>query len=280
METNERSILEINLSEDVAIVTGVGKGIGRDVLIRLALEGVKTVGIDTNSADLDSLKGELSEIGGEHSQYVGDVRDGARIRQIVREVDERYGRIDILVNNAGVAGNGLISDLSEEVWDLSHDVNLKGTFLACQAVLPAMKRRLRGRIINAASFAAIVPLVGSVAYASSKAAVAHFTRGLAGEVGPYNITVNAYAPGMVPTTLNKFDLLDHKEQSQLLDTLSLRSWGEKQDIANLVCFLASDQARYITGTLIDISGGKLATQIPKLAYELSAEEGARPLTFE
>jgi 3-oxoacyl-[acyl-carrier protein] reductase len=280
METNERSILEIDLSEDVAIVTGVGKGIGRDVLIRLALEGVKTVGIDTNSADLDSLKGELSEIGGEHSQYVGDVRDGARIRQIVREVDERYGRIDILVNNAGVAGNGLISDLSEEVWDLSHDVNLKGTFLACQAVLPAMKRRLRGRIINAASFAAIVPLVGSVAYASSKAAVAHFTRGLAGEVGPYNITVNAYAPGMVPTTLNKFDLLDHKEQSQLLDTLSLRSWGEKQDIANLVCFLASDQARYITGTLIDISGGKLATQIPKLAYELSAEEGARPLTFE
>jgi 3-oxoacyl-[acyl-carrier protein] reductase len=280
METNERSILEIDLSEDVAIVTGVGKGIGRDVLIRLALEGVKTVGIDTNSADLDSLKGELSEIGGEHSQYVGDVRDGARIRQIVREVDERYGRIDILVNNAGVAGNGLISDLSEEVWDLSHDVNLKGTFLACQAVLPAMKRRLRGRIINAASFAAIVPLVGSVAYASSKAAVAHFTRGLAGEVGPYNITVNAYAPGMVPTTLNKFDLLDHKEQSQLLDTLSLRSWGEKQDIANLVCFLASDQARYITGTLIDISGGKLATQIPKLAYELAAEEGAKPLTFE
>jgi 3-oxoacyl-[acyl-carrier protein] reductase len=85
---------------------------------------------------------------------------------------------------------------------------------------------------------------------------------------------------MVPTTLNKFDLLDHKEQSQLLDTLSLRSWGEKQDIANLVCFLASDQARYITGTLIDISGGKLATQIPKLAYELAAEEGAKPLTFE
>ena len=278
--THERLILNIDLTGNLAIVTGAGKGIGRDVLIRLALEGAKTIGIDTNAADLDNLKAELSEIGGEHSQYVGDVRDGARIREIVREADERYGRIDILVNNAGVAGNGLISDLPEEVWDLSHDVNLKGTFLASQAVLPAMKRQLRGRIINAASFAAIVPIVGSVAYASSKAAVAHFTRGLAGEVGPYNITVNAYAPGMVPTTLNKFDLLAQKEQSRLLDTLSLRSWGEKKDIANLVCFLASDQARYITGTLIDISGGKLATQVPRLAYELAVEEGIKPLTYD
>jgi 3-oxoacyl-[acyl-carrier protein] reductase len=265
--------MEINLTGNVAIVTGVGKGIGREIVTTLAREGVRTIALDVSADDLATLKEELAAIGGEHTQYVADVRDGARIRQIVAEIDERFGRIDVLVNNAGVGGDGLVSELPEDVWDFCHDVNLKGTFLTCQAVLPVMKRQQRGRIINAASFAAIVPIVGSAAYASSKAAVAQFTRGLAGEVGPWNITANTYAPGMVPTTLNHFAERPDAEQSRLLDTLSLRSWGEKADIANLVCFLASDQARYITGTLIDISGGKLATQVPRLAYELAAADG-------
>ena len=122
-------------------------------------------------------------------------------------------------------------------------------------------------------FAAIVPSIGSAAYASSKAAVAHFTRALAGEVGPWNITANAYAPGMIPTTLNHFTELPQERQGRLLDTLTLREWGAKEDIANLVCFLASDAARYITGTLIDISGGKLATQMPRVAYDMAAADG-------
>lgn len=263
--------MEINLSEKVAVLTGVGRGIGREIITRLAREGVNTIAFDTNKEDLASLANELSEIGGHHSQYEVDVRDGARIRELVAEIDTEYGRIDILVNNAGVSGNGLISDIPEQVWDFCHDVNLKGTYLTCQAVIPIMKRQGGGRIINSASFAAIMPLVGSVAYASSKAAVAHFTRGLAGELGPWNITANSFAPGMIPTTLNNFADLPSNEQERLLDTLSLRSWGQKEDIANLICFLASDQARYITGALIDISGGKLATQIPSLAYEMAAE---------
>ncbi|GAA5150376.1 SDR family NAD(P)-dependent oxidoreductase [Microbacterium pseudoresistens] len=259
--------MDITLTGQVAIVTGVGQGIGREIVKTLAAEGVTTVALDINEGDLASLDKELSEIGGEHVQYVCDVRDGARIREIVADVDARFGRIDILVNNAGVGGDGLVSELSEDVWDLCFDINVKGTYLTCQAVLPIMKRQRRGRIINAASFAAIVPIVGSAAYAGSKSAVNQFTRALAGEVGPWNITANAYAPGMVPTTLNHFTERDQAEQDRLLDTLTLRSWGEKADIANLVCFLASDQARYITGTLIDISGGKLATQVPRLAYE-------------
>jgi 3-oxoacyl-[acyl-carrier protein] reductase len=263
--------MEINLSGKTAILTGVARGIGKEIVTRLAREGVNTVALDANADDLNQLKQELSSLPGNHSQYQVDVRDGKQLKQIVAEVDQNFGRVDILVNNAGVAGNGLISDLEEEVWDFCHDVNLKGTFLACQAVIPVMKRQQSGRIINAASFAAIMPLVGSVAYASSKAAVAHFTRGLAGELGPWNITANSFAPGMIPTTLNNFADLPSNEQDRLLDTLSLRSWGEKEDIANLICFLASDQARYITGALIDISGGKLATQIPSLAYEMASE---------
>lgn len=265
--------MELTLTGQVAVVTGVGRGIGREIVLTLAREGVTTVALDINPDDLASLAEELATIGGEHAQYTCDVRDGARIREIVADVDARFGRLDILVNNAGVGGDGLVSELSEDVWDLCFDINVKGTYLTCQAVLPIMKRQQRGRIINAASFAAIVPIVGSAAYAGSKSAVTQFTRALAGEVGPWNITANAYAPGMIPTAINHFTERPDEEQARLLDTLTLRSWGEKSDIANLICFLASDQARYITGTLIDISGGKLATQVPRIAYERAADEG-------
>ncbi|WP_349236231.1 SDR family NAD(P)-dependent oxidoreductase [Cryobacterium sp. BB307] len=264
--------MQIDLSGKLAIITGVGKGIGRAIVRTLAEEGMTTVALDVSESDLAEVGDELAGLG-VHRQYQVDIRDSARIDEVIRAVRDEFGQIDVLVNNAGVGGNGPIESLSEEVWDFSHDVNLKGTFLMCKAVIPTMKEQKRGRIINAASFAAIVPSIGSVAYATSKAAVAHFTRGLAGELGPWNITVNAYAPGMIPTTLNHFAELPQEQQDRLLDTLSLREWGSKEDIANLICFLASDQARYITGTLIDISGGKLATQIPRVAYDNAAAAG-------
>ena len=129
-----------------------------------------------------------------------------------------------------------------------------------------MKRQQAGRIINAASFAAIIPSVGGAAYAASKAGVESLTRVLAGELGPFGITVNCYAPGMIPTEMNHFAEREAGEQQRLLDTLSLRRWGEPKDVANLVCFLASDLASYITGTMIDVSGGKFATQMPWRAH--------------
>ena len=136
-----------------------------------------------------------------------------------------------------------------------------------------MKRQRAGRIVNAASFAAIVPSLGSAAYAASKAAVVQLTRTLAGELGPWNITVNSYAPGMIPSGINTFASMSPPEQERLLDTLTLRRWGEAGEVADLVCFLASDAARYITGTLIDVSGGKLATQFPRAAYEAAETSG-------
>ena len=135
-----------------------------------------------------------------------------------------------------------------------------------QAVLPVMKAQRSGRIISASSFAAIIPSTSGAAYAASKAGVDSFTRVLAGEVGPFGITVNCYAPGMIPTELNHYAERSDAQKNVLLDTLTLRRWGSPADIANLVCFLASDQASYVTGTRIDISGGKFATQQPWSAY--------------
>src|SRR5262249_14800607 len=154
---------------------------------------------------------------------------------------------------------------------------LKGTFLMCRAVAPVMKRQRWGRILNAASFAAILPITGSAAYAASKAGVHYFTRVLAGELGPWSVTVNCYAPGMIPSEMNRFAEAGPAHQARLLDTLTLRRWGEARDVAHLICFLASDLAGYITGTMIDVSGGKLATQIPRLAYEGAAAAGEVPL---
>lgn len=259
----------LDLEDRVVVVTGAGRGIGRVIAESFLSERSVVVGVDVAPAALDWLDATLTGPGRRGASYGCDVRDSARVADVVGEVLGRFGRIDVLVNNAGVVVEGLVEDLNDEQWDRCFEVNVGGTFRMCRAVIPAMKAQNSGRIINAASFAAIVPSVGSAAYAASKAAVVQFTRTLAGELGPWNITANAYAPGMVPTAMNGFAEMSEAAQDRLLDTLSLRRWGEPGEVAELICFLASDAARYITGTLVDVSGGKLATQIPRRAYELA-----------
>jgi len=259
----------IDLTGHVAVVTGGGRGIGRDLVLRLAAEGVHTVAVDLDPVTLESLSVELAD--SPHSlQLVGDVTDSSDLARVVEQVEAEFGRLDVLVNNAGIGATAPTDLLDEAAWRRCLDVNLTGVFLASRAVIPVMKRQNRGRIINAASFAAIIPSVAHAAYGATKAGVAHFGRALAGELGPWNITVNAYAPGMVPTALNHFTERAPEEQARLLSTLTLRRWGSTTDIADLLCFLASDQASYITGQLIDVSGGKFATQIPAVAYEYAA----------
>lgn len=256
----------IDLAGKVAIVTGGGRGIGREIARTLASEGVTTVVTDVSADLLDDVATEWAERGWGGAQLLCDVREAADCRRVAGTVERDFERIDILVNNAGVAGGGRVEDMREEDWDRNLDVNLKGTMLMCQAVIPNMMRQGGGRILNAASFAAVIPSVGGAAYAASKAGVQSLTRVLASELGPHGVTVNAYAPGMIPTEMNRFAEAAAERQEQLLDTLSLRRWGEARDVANLVCFLASDQAGYITGTMIDVSGGKFATQMPWVAY--------------
>jgi len=251
----------IDFAGQVVVVSGGGRGIGRGLVERFAAENATVVALDL--AFDDAVEGLARTIR-------CDVTDTASVRAAIEAVESEFGRIDVLVNNAGVNVEGEVETLDPERWRTCFDVNVFGVFALSQAVIPAMKRAGRGRIVNAASFAAIIPSVGAAAYGASKAAVVQFTRVLASELGPWNITVNAYAPGMIPTAMNGFADLPEARQSRLLDTLSLRRWERPEDVADLVCFLASDYAGYLTGALIDVSGGKFATQIPSLAHERAA----------
>jgi len=258
--------MHIDLSGKVAIVTGGGRGIGRDIARTLAAEGVVTVIADIRQDLLDDGAAEWRGHNWQGAQLHTDVRQAASCAATVAETIKQFGRVDILVNNAGVAGGTVMEKLSETVLDDNLDTNLKGVFMMSQAVIPSMKAQQSGRIISASSFAAIVPSIGGAAYAASKAGVESMTRVLAGELGAFGVTVNCYAPGMIPTEMNHYAERTEEVKEMLLDTLTLRRWGSPQDIANLVCFLSSDQASYITGTRIDISGGKYATQQPWAAY--------------
>jgi 3-oxoacyl-[acyl-carrier protein] reductase len=256
----------IDLTDRVVIVTGAGRGIGAALAERFALEGARVIGIDILEEDLKQVGQAITTAGAKWEALTVDVTQAAQITAATKAVAERYGRIDVLVNNAGVGADKPLDELTESEWDRCFNVNLKGLWLMSRSVMPIMKRQNAGRIINAASFAAIVPMAGVGAYAAAKAGVVQLTRALAGELGPWNITVNAYAPGMVPTDINHFTERSQEEQDRLLDMLTLRRWGAKEEVADLVCFLASDRAGYITGTVIDVSGGKLATQVPSAPY--------------
>ena len=258
--------MQIKLAGRVVLVTGAGRGIGRTLAESFADEDAIVVALDLPSPELETFGEPLEAAEGRRAHAVCDVRDSARVDAVAAAVAARFGRIDVLVNNAGVNAEGLIEEVSDDLWQRCLDINVGGVIRMSRAVIPYMKESGRGRIINAASFAAIVPTVGGGIYAASKAAVAQLTRSLAGELGPWDITVNAYAPGMVPSAMNGFADMPAERQDELLDTLTLRRWGTADEVADLVRFLASDAASYITGTLVDVSGGKLATQIPARAY--------------
>lgn len=259
--------MDWGLNGRVVVVTGAGRGIGRTIAQSFSDAGATVAALDVALDGAREFVEGVESAGGRAGAFACDVTDSASVERALREVADAFGGIDIVVNNAGINVDGTVEELSDAAFSRCLDVNVTGVFRVCQAAIPYLKESDHGRIINAASFAAIVPSVGSAAYAASKAAVVQFTRVLAGELGPWDVTVNAYAPGMIPTGMNGFAELPADAQSRLLDTLTLRRWGDAAEVADLVLFLACDAARYITGTLIDVSGGKFATQIPAKAYE-------------
>jgi 3-oxoacyl-[acyl-carrier protein] reductase len=268
--------MELDLSGRVVVVTGAARGIGRVIAETFVRERSVVVGVDVAADGLAWLDEARAAAGLEGASLPCDVTDGSGNRALVDEVVTRFGRVDVLVNNAGVILEGRIEELADDDWDRCFAVNVGGVFKMCRAVTPVMKAQRSGRIVNAASFAAIVPAIGAGAYAATKSAVVQLTRTLAGELGPWGVTANAYAPGMVPTAMNGFADLPGDAQERLLNTLTLRRWGEPQEVADAVVFLASDAGRYVTGTLLDVSGGKLATQLPQRAYEFSDADGLQP----
>lgn len=251
----------------VAVVTGAAQGIGASIASQLVRDGYDLAVLDIDGDRLEERSRALEALSRSVriESFKCDVRSESSVNDAIALVLKKFGTIDVLVANAGVARPKRFLELTVDEWDDVFAVNTRGVFLCARAVAPSMIAKRRGRIIIASSFAAIIPSVGSLAYAASKSAVVSMTRVLAAELGPFDVTVNSYAPGMIPSNMSGIDSLPRERKEEMLDTLCLREWGRGEDIASLVSFLASDAARYITGSHIDASGGKFAVQFAKLA---------------
>ena len=245
------------MSDRVAIVTGAGQGMGRAVAMRLSAEGARVVANDVNEEAAARTAKGIQEAGGEAIAVAGDVTSSGDVANIVDAALDRYGRIDILVNNAGVLRPTKVIDIEEDEWDWVIAVNLKGTYLCSRAVLPAMRKGGWGRIVNFSSTAGkSTSTVGGAHYTAAKAGVLGFTRHLARETAGYGVTVNAVCPGLIDTEMVRGTIPDEKARAYA-DSFPIQRMGEPSEVAELVAFLASDRAAYITGASLDINGGDL-----------------------
>ncbi len=243
------------LSEKVALVTGASRGIGRAIAEELAARGAKVVvNYHSSPAAAEEVVAAIVEQGGNALAVQADVADFAAAQELVKATLDAYGQIDILVNNAGTTQDTLLLMMKEAQWDHVIDTNLKSVFNCSKAAArPMLRRKQGGRIINISSVSGVVGQAGQSNYAASKAGIIGFTKSLAKELGSRSITVNAVAPGFVLTDLTAG--LPEELVQQSLAYIPLGRWGEAQEIADVVAFLASDRASYITGQVISVDGG-------------------------
>jgi len=246
----------MRLEDRVAIVTGAGRGIGLSIALAFAREGARVAVCDIDDSLLDGAMAEVEAVDGEARAFKMDVTSRAQIQGVVSEVDDHWGTIDILVNNAGIYEVLPFEEITEEQWDRLLAVNLKGTFLCCQGVIPSMVRQGGGRIINIASSAGkIGGKLAGAHYSVSKAGVICLAKQLARELGSHGITVNAVAPGRIDTPMIQVASEEENEAFRLQTPLG--RLGTPADVANAVVFLASDEASFITGEIVDVNGGLL-----------------------
>jgi len=242
----------------VALVTGAGRGMGRATALALAHHGATVVVNDLNAALAEAVVREIEDAGQRAMACVANVADEAQVQAMVAAIVEGFGTIDILVNNAGVLrATAPLETISLEEWQLLMDVNVTGVFLCTRAVLPIMKARRSGKIVNVSSSAGrSTSTFGGAHYTTSKAAVLGLSRHTAREAAPYNINVNAVAPGSMDTEMvREMATPEHMERERA--KIPLRRLGTAEDEANLVVFLCSEESSYITGATIDINGGDL-----------------------
>ena len=243
------------------IVTGVASGFGRAIAEKLSSEGARVIGADINRASGEQVISSLVDRGGQAEFVEANVAVSQDVENMVDRCLERYGVIDILVNNAGFSHRSMLMwKLPEEDFDAVFNVNVKGVFLGCKYAIPHMIERRKGVIINTASVGAVAPRPGVTAYNATKGAVVTMTRGLALEVARHNIRCNAVNPVAAETGFMKGALgverLDDEQKSNLISTIPLGRLAEPEDVANAVCFLASDEADMITGTCLNVDGGR------------------------
>ena len=242
------------LEEKIAVVTGASRGIGRAIAKELALKGAFViVNYNGSKQAADETVNEITQAGGKAVGVQCNVADAAECEAFINNIISEYGRIDILVNNAGIVRDNLLMRISEKDFDAVIDTNLKGAFLCIKHVSKIMLKQKRGHIINISSVVGVRGNAGQVNYASSKAGLIGMTKSVAKEIGSRGITVNAVAPGFIETDMTA--KLSEAVVEENLKSIPMKKLGKVEDVANLVRFLASDDASYITGQVICVDGG-------------------------
>lgn len=239
------------MTQRIALVTGASRGIGQAIAKRLANEGYLVIGTATSEKGAAAVNDYLQELGG--AGRVLNVQDAEQINQLFDSIEKEFGNVQVLVNNAGITQDGLLMRMDDNAWERVLDVNLTSVFRTSKRAIKGMMKARQGRIINITSVVAAMGNAGQTNYTASKAGIEGFTRSLAREIGSRQITVNCVAPGFIDTDLTKD--LDEALIQSMLNAVPLARLGKPEDIAAAVNFLASEEAGYITGTVLDVNGG-------------------------
>ena len=242
----------MNFNGKTALITGAGRGIGKTIAVKLAESGLDIAIADMAPVSDDVLR-EIEEFGTKCLAFQLDVTDFESVDSVVKKIIDEIGGIHILVNNAGITQDNLFMRMKPEQWSQVIDVNLNGVFHVTKAVIRSMDKQHSGRIINISSVVGFSGNPGQVNYSSTKSGLIGFTKSLSREVGTRGITVNAVAPGFINTAMTQ--ALNESQQQAILSQIPLGRMGEAEDIANAVAFLASEEASYITGTVLHVNGG-------------------------
>lgn len=240
-------------NKKVALITGAGRGIGHTIALELAQRGYDIAINDINQIDLEQSKMKISQLGRKTEYFIADVSNSTEVEEMIKNILAYFGRVDVLVNNAGITRDNLLLRMKESEWDQVLQVNLKSVFNCTKTVAKAMLKQKGGRIISIASVIGIMGNAGQANYAASKAGIIGFTKSIAKELASRGITVNAVAPGYIITEMT--EKLPEEAKNKLREMIPLGFLGEPQDVAKCVAFLASDDARYITGQIIQVDGG-------------------------
>jgi 3-oxoacyl-[acyl-carrier protein] reductase len=243
------------LLNKIAIITGAGKGIGREIALEYAKEGAKVVVTARTQSDIDSVVNEITELGGEALAITCDVSNVIEVNRLVKEALEKYQRVDILVNNAGITRSALIAKMTDDIWNSVINVNLTGTFNCIRAITPHFmeKRPLGGKIINFTSTAAKYGNPGQAAYASSKWGTIALSKTAARELASYKVNVNCIMPGYIETAMTADTPAVYKEQT--IAQIPQMRIGYPEDVAKVAVFLASPDSDYMTGSVVQVDGG-------------------------
>ncbi len=240
--------------EKAALVTGASRGIGRAIALALAKKGYAVaVNYAGSQAAAESVKEEIEAAGGRAIVIQGDVSRSEDVDKVFAEIKKEFGRLDVLVNNAGITRDSLMLRLKEENWDAVIDTDLKSGFLTMKAAAPLMMKQRKGAIVNIASVVGIMGNVGQINYSAAKAGVIGMTKTAARELAARGVRVNAVAPGFIATSMT--DVIPEKIKEGMIHSIPLGRMGQAEDVANAVCFLASDEASYITGQVLKVDGG-------------------------